>query len=84
MSATKIAPISGVARPTPRMKHLATTLHGPGFASSIDSMLEDATAVNALAGALDRALVAGTAKDGRLDLQEAAMHLIKELRRNQK
>ncbi len=74
----------GIARPTEKMKHIATTLHGPKFAASIDSMLEDATAVNALAAALDRAFSAGLSNDGRLDLRESAMCLIKEMRNNQK
>ncbi len=66
------------------MRHLANTLHGPGFIGSIDSMLEDAVAVNALADAIDRALIVGTSRDGRIDLKETAMALIKEMRRNQK
>ncbi len=63
---------------------MATALHGPGFAKSIDSMLEDAVAVNALAGMLDRAFEAGLSKDGRIDLKEAAMSLIKQMREVQK
>ena len=80
----KLSQLSAVIRPTRRMRHLATTLHGPGFAGSIDSMLEDAVAVNALAEAIDRALIVGTSKDGRIDLKETAMALIREMRRSQK
>ncbi len=83
-AAAKIAPISGVAYPTPRMRSLATALHGPAFAASIGSMLEDAVAVNALAEALDRAIEAGLSSDGRIDLKAAAVCLIKEMRESQK
>jgi len=81
---SRIGQLSGVARPTPMMRHLALTLHGPKMAESIDSMLEDAVAVNALATAMDRAMVAGTNASGNVDMREAAMHLIKEMRRSQK
>ena len=84
MADTRVSQLSGVARPTRRMRHLAMTLHGPKMAASIDAMLEDAVAVNALAGAIDRALIAGTSKDGRIDLQETALCLMRELRRNQR
>jgi hypothetical protein len=84
MKDTKVVQISGVARPTRRMTALATALHGPRMAASIDSMLEDAVAVDALAGAIDRALIAGTSRDGRIDLKETAIHLIREMRRSQK
>ena len=84
MSKPKIVNISGVAHPTRRMRSLSLSLHGPQFAASVDSMLEDAVAVNALADAIDRSLIAGTSKDGRIDLRETAIALIKEMRRSQK
>lgn len=84
MADTKIGQLSGVARPTIRMRQLATTLHGDKFASSVDSMLQDAVAVDALAGAIDRALIEGTSKDGRIDLKVTAAALMRELKNNQK
>jgi hypothetical protein len=84
MADTKVVNISGVARPSRRMLNMALALHGPKFAQSIDAMVDDAKTVDALAGALDRALLAGTSKDGRVDMREAALALIKELRRHQK
>ncbi len=84
MADTKVVPISGVGRPTPLLIRMAMAAHGANFAHSIDSMLDDAVMVNALAGMIDRALVAGTAKDGRLDLKETAIALIREMRRHQK
>ena len=80
----KLSQISGVARPSDGLRRIATVLHGPSFAASIDSMLEDALAVNALAEAIDRALIHGTSKDGRIDLRETAMHLIREMRGSQR
>ena len=84
MRNTKLAQISGVAHLTPKFRHMAETLHGRGFARTIFEMAEDAVAVDALAGALDRAFNAGLSADGRLDLREAAMHLIREMKANQK
>ena len=84
MADTKIVNISGVAKPSRKMRRIATALHGANFAASIDTMLEDAKAVKILAGCIDRALVAAVTKDGRIDLDIAALTLIQELRRNQK
>lgn len=76
----KVVQIAGRCRPTPRLQRLATVLHGPQFATSINLMVEDSIAVNALAELLDRAMTACTTKDGRLDLREMAMFVIKEMR----
>jgi hypothetical protein len=84
MADTKIVQISGVAYPTRRMRGLATALHGPKFALSIDSMLEEAGAVNALAEAMEKSLEAALSKDGRVDMKNAAIHLIRLMRNNQK
>jgi hypothetical protein len=84
MADTKIAPISGVAKPSKRMLRIATALHGDKFCRSIGAMLNDAKAVDILAGVLDRALMAGLKSDGRIDLREAALHVIQELRRHQR
>lgn len=83
MSDPKIVHVTGVARPSRRMRRMATAMHGKGFAMSIDSSIYDAKIVNAVAGALERALIAGTNTDGKLDMREAAIHLIQEMRRNQ-
>lgn len=86
MADTKLAPISGVCRPSRRMMNIATVMHGSSFALRVDTMLEDATVVEKMAAMLDRAFDAGLAKDGtgRLDLRESAIFLIREMRRNQK
>lgn len=83
MADTKVVHITGVARPSRRMRRMAEALHGKNFAMSIDSAIYDAKIVNAVAGAIERALVAGTNKDGNVDMREAAVHMIKEMRRNQ-
>ena len=83
MSDTKIVNISGVARPSRKLRRMAEVLHGRRMADAIDSMVEDTTAINAMAGLLDRAMTEHTTKDGRLDLREVAMYVIREMRRNQ-
>jgi hypothetical protein len=83
MADTKIVNISGVARPSRKLRRMAAALHGNRMADAIDSMVEDAKVVDALAGAIDRALLHATSKDGRIDLKEAALHMLGEMRRNQ-
>lgn len=84
MSRSNTAPLTGVAHLTPKFRHMAETLHGPGFVRDVFEMAEDAVAVDALAQALDRAFTHALSADGRLDLREAAMHLIKEMKASQK
>ena len=79
----RIGHLSGRAKLTPKFRHQAEVLHGKGFALSIDAMVEDAVAVDALASLLDRAFSAALSKDGRLDLREAAMFVIREMRASQ-
>lgn len=76
--------LAGVAHPTPLMRRMAIARHGPQGVATIDSMIEDAVAVNAMADLMGRALDATANKDGKADLKEAAMFVIKEMRRNQK
>jgi hypothetical protein len=47
-------------------------------------MIEDATAVNALAALLDRAFNHALSPTGSLDLKEAAIFMIREMRRSQR
>lgn len=84
MADTKVVHVSGVARPTKRMRRLASMMHGDRFATSLDSMMVDAIAIDALAGMLDRAFEAGLTKDGRIDLKVAAATLLGEIKANQK
>ncbi len=84
MRAAKLAQISGVAHLTPKFRHMAETLHGPGFVNDIFAMAEDAVAVDALAGLLDRAFSHALSTDGRLDLREAAMFVLKAMKEHQK
>ena len=84
MADTKIMQVSGVARPSRRLRMMAKVLHGNKMSEAIDSMMVDATMINALAGMIDRALIKGTSKDGRIDLKDTAMHLIQEMRNNQR
>jgi hypothetical protein len=83
MSDPKVVPIRAHLQPSRKMRRMAQAVHGASFASSMNSMLNDAAIVNAVAGAMERALQAGTNKDGKVDMREAAMHLIAEMRRNQ-
>ncbi len=84
MADTKVVSIAGVARPTVRLRQMAAALHGNRMAEAIDSMVEDSKVVDALAGSIDRALIAGQTKDGRIDLRVAALTMLAEMRRNQK
>jgi len=84
MADTKIVNISGRAKPTRRMRALATILHGDKFARSVDSMIDDAVAIDALAGAIDRALTESVTSDGRVDLKKAAAHILGEIKRAQR
>ena len=79
----KIGSLSGVARPSRFMRRLAGQF-GTTHLTSIDSMIEDAVMVNGVAAAMERALVAGTSKDGKVDMKTAAIHLIREMRKNQR
>jgi hypothetical protein len=83
MSEPKLALISGVAHLTPKYRHMAETLHGPGFQRTVEQMCNDAVFVDGLARLLDRAFEHAHAADGRIDLREAAMFMIKEMRENQ-
>lgn len=80
---TRVAHISGVARPSPRLRRMAAVLHGSRMANAIESMVEDTKAVDALAALLDRAMTTHVTKDGRLDLREVALFVIREMRSHQ-
>lgn len=84
MSDPKVVKISGVARPTARVIATAEAIHGRKFACCIFEAVEDAKAVNALAGILDEALVHAQATDGRIDLKMAAIFIIRKMKGAQK
>jgi hypothetical protein len=84
MADTKTVQIAGHGRPSLLMRRIAHARHGKNFALSIDSMIEDATAVNALAALLDRAFNHALSPTGSLDLKEAAIFMIREMRRSQR
>ena len=76
--------LSATCYPTARMRALAFCKHGPKMAANIHTMVEDATAVAALAKILDQAMTECTSKDGRLDLKDVAARVIIVMRENQK
>lgn len=84
MSDTKTVQISGRGRPSRLMRRIAEARHGKEFSLSIDSMVEDAKAVDGLAQLLDRAFNHALSPTGSLDLKEAAIFMIREMRRSQK
>lgn len=84
LSDPKVVNISGVARPSKRMKHLARTVHGERFERNLGAMLNDAIAIEALAGCLDRAMTKAVNGSGNLDLKLMAAELLGELKRNQR
>ncbi len=84
MADTRIAPISGVGRPSYRLRRMAEVLHGNKMADAVETMIFDAKAVNALAEAMDQALLASTNLSGNVDMKDAALHLIQWMRRNQR
>lgn len=84
MSDTRTVNVRGHGRPSRLMIRMALARHGKKFAHSVDSMLEDAVAVRAMAGLLDRAFNHALKGDGRLDLNDAAIYMIREMRRHQK
>lgn len=83
MPNSQLAQISGVAHLTPKYRHMAETLHGAGFKRTVEQMANDAVLVDGMARLLDRAFEHAHAADGRIDLREAAMFMIKEMRENQ-
>lgn len=81
---TKIANISGHARPSDALRRQLGIVHGPGTVARLDALMSDADAIDKLAQVIDVALLKGQAADGRIDLRVVAAHVIAELKAAQK
>ncbi len=65
------------------MRRMAHAIHGTQMLTSINAMIEDAKAVAGVAALLERSLEAGMSADGRVDMKEAAIYFIRQMRGNQ-
>ena len=85
MSAVKLpGNLRGVARPTRKIKAQLEIIHGRGFVERMDRILEDETAIDALARLLTEAIETRQTKDGRIDMRDVAAHVLAEMRKNPK
>ncbi len=84
LSDTKLVNISGVGRPSRRLRQLAKVLHGNRMADAVETMAFDMRAVNVLADAIGDALVASTNASGNVDLKDTAFRLIQWMKENQR
>lgn len=76
--------LSGVARPTEKMRRQMRMMRGPRAAAQLDQILEDTVAIDALARLLTEALEKCQTKDGRVDMRDVAVHVLREMRRHPK
>jgi len=83
LSDPKIVECTVRLKPTKRLLRMATAIHGPKFTADINARIFDAKIVNAVAQCIERSLAAGLKKDGTVDMREAAIFMIAEMRRNQ-
>lgn len=76
--------ISGLAKPSESLLRRMRQLYGEGSTLSIEAVLDDVTAVEALAQLIEQGFETCVTKDGRLDTKDLAAFLLREIRRNQK
>ena len=77
----RLGVLRGHARPGAALRKKLGKLYGPGTVHRMDAMLDDTVTIDALAGLLDQAMQASVSKDGRLDLKDMAVFMMKEMRR---
>lgn len=76
--------LRGIARPTRKLKAQLEMLHGRRFVERMDRVVEDATAIDALARVLTEAMERNLSKDGRVDMRDVAAHVLAEMKRHQR
>lgn len=76
--------LRGIARPTRKLKARLEMLHGKNFVERMDRIVEDTTAIDALACLLTEAMEKNMTKDGRVDMKDVAAHVLAEMKRNQR
>lgn len=74
--------LRGVARPTRKLRARLEMIHGRGFVERMDRVVEDETAIDALARLLTEAIEKNQTRDGRVDMKDVAAHVLAEMRRN--
>lgn len=74
--------LRGVARPTKKLRARLEILHGKGFVERMDRIVEDTTAIDALARLLTEAVEKNTTKDGRVDMKDVAAFVLAEMKRH--
>lgn len=78
--------LSGVAYPSRLMRRIQSQLGGSSVlpVKTVDAMLQDAAMVKGVQNAMERAMTSAQKPDGSVDMHEAALHLIRLMRENQK
>jgi len=76
--------LRGIARPTRKLQHQLEIIHGRGFVSRMDRVVEDVGAIDALSRLLTLAIEKNTTKDGRVDMKDVAAFVLAEMKRNTK
>ena len=80
----KIAPLRGIARPSPRLVGQIGRIYGPRAVGQFTQIMDDVVAVDALARLLTEAIERNTTKDGRIDMKDVAAHVLGEMKRHPK
>lgn len=79
-----IGNLAGVARPTRKMRRQMSLMHGHATVERLDRIVEDVTAIDALARLLTEAMEKCQTKDGRVDMKDVAAHVLGEMKRHQR
>lgn len=77
--------LRGVGRPSAALRRMIAGLHGGTVPQvTLDEVIDDAVAVDTLAKLLDQAMTESTTADGRLDLREVAVKILRTMKDNQR
>lgn len=84
MSDQRVGNLSGIARPTRKMRRQMAAMYGERAVVRFDKVLDDEVAIDAFSRLLTEAMEKCQTKDGRVDMRDVAVHVLREMKRNPK